>query len=171
MIRMFAEPGPLIAYRLPCLLLRATWGFFSFDPVELIAGSLPGSQRCLGKHGKSCIKGALAVGWTELLAGRDRPGVAHTGARPCYTCASRFRQNSRWDSVNPLLKGKRHCECPSIPGSAAMRSPQSGSNWSRFANTSASRTQRMEQPDNSAATDKARAMRPNSSSHPLRGRV
>src|SRR5258708_9601972 len=46
-----------------------------------------------------------------------------------------------------------------ISGPEAMPSPLSASNWSRSVNTSASRMPRMEQPDNSESTNKARNAR------------
>ena len=57
------------------------------------------------------------------------------------------------------LCGRNETSRVKIAGPGATPSLQSGSNWKRSANTSASRTRRMEQLDNSEATRKARHAR------------
>jgi len=69
-IRMFAEVGSphhgahLLAY------YQEEAGIFSIDPVELIAGSLPGKQRRLVEAWAELRQAELAADWQRLQRGR-----------------------------------------------------------------------------------------------------
>ena len=67
---MFAEPGA--PHHVPHFhaYYQRDVAVFSFDPVELIAGSLPRRQIRLVEAWAELHQAALAADWTELQAGR-----------------------------------------------------------------------------------------------------
>jgi hypothetical protein len=72
---MFAEPGA--PHHVPHFhaYYQDSVGIFSFDPVEMIAGSLPRRQRRLVEAWAELHQAALASAWTELQAGRKAAPV------------------------------------------------------------------------------------------------
>jgi len=69
-IRMFAEPGS--AHHVPHFhaYYQDDVGIFSFNPVELIAGSLPRRQRRFVEAWAELHQAELGVDWDQLQAGR-----------------------------------------------------------------------------------------------------
>jgi hypothetical protein len=72
-IRMFSEPGaPHHAAHFHAYCQDEV-GIFTIDPVELIAGSLPGRQRRLVEAWAELHQAELKVDWQRLQEGR-KPG-------------------------------------------------------------------------------------------------
>jgi len=126
------------------------------------------------KYLSVCVRG----GGVGITINRRGPGYSailiHTGKLHARLSAP----------VYFVLTPARETSPASTSGPTVTRYQPLGSNWSRSAPASASRKRRMEQGDSSESTNKARTARrlnlltnrlpsfrrPNSSSHPLRGR-
>jgi len=70
-IRMFAEPGS--QHHVPHFhaYYQDEVGIFAFDPVELLAGSLPRKQRRLVEAWAELHQAELTADWQALQTGRS----------------------------------------------------------------------------------------------------
>jgi hypothetical protein len=74
-IRMFAEPGS--PHHAPHFhaYYQGEVGIFSFDPVEIIGGSLPRRQRRLVEAWAELHETELSVDWQRLQEGRSPASI------------------------------------------------------------------------------------------------
>jgi Domain of unknown function (DUF4160) len=72
---MFAEPGSPHHVAHFHAYYQDEVGIFSFDPVELIAGSLPRKQRRLVEAWAELHQAELAIDWQRLQAGRKPTSI------------------------------------------------------------------------------------------------
>ncbi len=74
-IRMFAEPGSPHHVGHFHAYYQGEVGVFSFDPVELIGGSLPRRQRRLVEAWAELHEAELSADWERLQEGRSPASI------------------------------------------------------------------------------------------------